>query len=91
MVFKHKVKVEFEDVDYYKITHHTKLIAYLERARVALILSHGLTREDMLNSVGLVLTKMEIKFKNPGRLWDELTVELSVKKLGLVKSSLWLK
>jgi len=36
-----QVTVEFEDVDSYKIAHHTRLIAYLERARVHFLTDLG--------------------------------------------------
>lgn len=71
------VTVEFEDVDAYGIAHHTRLIAYLERARLRLLF------DDM--GVGLkatalpVMYQLDTRFLRPGRLLDELalTAELT--------------
>jgi len=71
------VTVEFEDVDSYKIAHHTKLISYLERCRVRYFSSLGfnLKNPDMI----LVLYHLEVNFKKPAFFQDELHVTVSVK------------
>ncbi len=70
------VTVEFEDVDSYKIAHHTKLISYLERARVRYFTSTGfdLAAEDMT----VVLYHLDMNFKKPAFFQDNLTVSVSL-------------
>ncbi|MCU0662510.1 MAG: acyl-CoA thioesterase [Myxococcota bacterium] len=70
------VTVEFEDVDSFRIAHHTKLVAYLERARVRFLDRHGidLTRTDPHP----VLYDLEVRFKKPARFRDAIEVSVFV-------------
>lgn len=74
--FQFPVTVEFEDVDAYKIAHHTKLISYLERARVRYFTNLGfdLRAEDMT----VVMYHLEVNFKKPAFFQDALTVTVSL-------------
>ena len=71
------ITVEFEDVDSYRIAHHTKLVAYLERARLRLLTSLGmeLSREDLVP----VLYDLQMRFRQPVRLLDRLEVTVHVR------------
>ena len=71
------VHVEFEDVDAYRIAHHTKLIAYLERARVRLFQKYNF--EIIEGKYSIVLHKLDIRFANPAKFLDDLTVIASLK------------
>jgi acyl-CoA thioester hydrolase len=75
--FSIPVIVEFEDVDSYKIVHHTKLISYLERCRVRYFsaLGFNLNNPEMIR----VLYHLEVNFKKPAFFQDELQVTVSVK------------
>jgi YbgC/YbaW family acyl-CoA thioester hydrolase len=70
------VSVEFEDVDSYKIVHHTRLVAYLERARVHFLTELGfdLYPKDLC----IVLFSLEVRFKKPAFLLDQLFVSVFV-------------
>ncbi len=71
------VRVEFEDVDGYRIAHHTKLVAYLERARVAFFRELGL---DVFTAEAVpVLSKLEVRFRKPALFCDALEVCLTVR------------
>lgn len=71
------VTVEFEEVDSFRIAHHTKLIAYLERARLRLLSSLGL---DLWGPGGApVLYELRVRFRKPARLLDRLEVTASVR------------
>jgi acyl-CoA thioester hydrolase len=74
--FSMSVTVEFEDVDAYKIAHHTKLVSYLERARVRYFNSLGfdLEAEDM----AVVLYHLDMNFKKPAFFQDVLSVSVSL-------------
>ncbi len=71
------VTVEFEDVDSYRIVHHTKLVAYLERARLRLLTELGmeLHREDLVP----VLYDLRMRFRQPARVLDRLEVTVFIK------------
>ena len=69
------VTVEFEDVDSFRIAHHTKLLAYLERARLRLLMSLGVD----LAGVAPVVYELGVRFRKPARLLDQLEVEVRVR------------
>lgn len=71
------VTVQFEDVDSYRIVHHTKLIAYLERARVQFFREYGV--ELFKASREMVLYNLTITFKKTARFLDDLSVCVSLK------------
>jgi len=77
------VVVEFEDVDAYGIAHHTKLVAYLERARARFLQSLGvdLARTDL----HLVLYDLAVRFKRTVALLDSLEVTVSVSSVDAVR------
>jgi YbgC/YbaW family acyl-CoA thioester hydrolase len=78
-IYSLPITVEFEDVDSYRIAHHTKFVAYLERARVHFLTSLGL---DLYNEgISIVLYSLEMRFKSPARLLDILTVQVSVESV----------
>jgi acyl-CoA thioester hydrolase len=80
------VTVEFEDVDAYGIAHHTKLVAYLERARVRFLADLGL---DLARSdVHLVLYDLTVRFKRTAVLLDPLEVTVSVTSADAVRLTL---
>ncbi len=76
--FSTPVTVEFEDVDSYRIAHHTKLVAYLERARARFIMDLGL---DVAESrVVPVVYDLQVRFRKPARLFDRLEVTVSLRE-----------
>lgn len=77
------VTVEFEDVDSYHIAHHTKLVAYLERARVRFLSGLGLDLQR--TDPHLVLYHLEMRFKDTVSLLDALEVSVFVKSVDSVK------
>lgn len=86
-MYKYPVTVEFEDIDAYNIAHHTKILAYCERARVHFLLDNGI---DIASSeYGVVITNIQAKFRRPLLIFDQIEIELSVKNLDRIKFS-WL-
>lgn len=71
--FTWPITVEFEDIDSYNIVHNTRLLDYLERARV-----HFLTGEIGLQlypeGTGIVVYSLEVRFNKPAKLLDQLEV-----------------
>ena len=82
-MYNFPVTIEFEDVDSYGIAHHTKIIAYLERARVHFFEENKLDINSI--SFGLVLTNMNIQFKRPLLMLDRVNVELRVNKIDKIR------
>ncbi len=80
------ITVQFEDVDSYRIVHHTKLIAYLERARVYYLAQLGY--DIRKKSCEFVLYSCTITFKSPARLLDELTVSAWLKSVETFRCTL---
>jgi acyl-CoA thioester hydrolase len=74
--YEFPVTVEFEDVDSYQIVHHTKLIAYLERARLRLFTNLGFSLTD--SPVHFVLHKIEMRYLKTAKLLDQLQVSVIV-------------
>jgi acyl-CoA thioester hydrolase len=70
------VTVQFEDVDSYKIVHHTKLITFLERARVQFFRELGYDLFD--NKKEMVLYNLNITFKKTAKFLDDLVVNVSI-------------
>jgi acyl-CoA thioester hydrolase len=75
--FSIPVFVEFEDVDSYKIAHHTKLVSYCERCRVRYFSELGFNLDS--SDVVIVLYHLEVNFKKPAFFRDALRVTISVK------------
>ena len=73
------VTVEFEDVDAYGIAHHTKLVAYLERARLRFLTGIGI--ELGRGPVVPVLYDLKMRFMKPARLLDSLEVSVFVEEV----------
>jgi len=74
--FTTAVTVEFEDVDSYGIAHHTKLVAYLERARLRFLRSLGI---ELLRGPAVgVLYDLRMRFAKPVRMFDELEIAVFV-------------
>jgi acyl-CoA thioester hydrolase len=78
-VYRFQTVVEFEDVDAYGIAHHSRLICFLERARVHFFRDMGIGVGD--GSFQLVLVDLNLKFISPAKMMEQLTVELSVLEL----------
>jgi len=77
--FAYPVTVQFEDVDSYRIVHHTKLVAYLERARVNFLAQRGFEIRE--NTLELVLYSLSMQFKKPAQFLDALMVCVGVKSV----------
>jgi len=71
--------IEFEDVDSYGIAHHSKLINLLERARVHFFHDHGISLST--GDFQLVLANLNVQFKSPAKMMDQVLVELKLEKL----------
>ena len=80
------VTVQFEDVDSYNIVHHTKLVAYLERARVQFLIQRGFDFHD--KNYEMVLYAISMIYKKTARFLDELGISVAVKSTETFKCTL---
>ncbi len=71
------IRVEFEDVDSYKIAHHTKLLAYLERARTHYFRNMGISLGELPFAV--LVQQVSMRFISSAKLFDEVTVSAAIK------------
>lgn len=74
--YTHTVRVEFEEVDSYRIVHHSKLLIYLERARTHFFYDHGIALENMPYAV--LVYRANLRFIKPAYFFDELSVEVTI-------------
>lgn len=77
--FQIPVTVEFEDVDSYNIAHHTKMVAYLERARVRFFMSQGYKFGE--STIHPVLYNVNMVFKKTVQIMDELMIAVFIDSL----------
>jgi acyl-CoA thioester hydrolase len=83
------LRVAFDEVDMYGIVHHSKLLVYLERARIAMFVAGGMTPGTLEETgFGLVVVDAQMRFRTPARFPDELVVETSVLKVSPVTVTL---
>lgn len=82
-MYIYPVTVEFEDIDSYSIAHHTKIIAYLERARVHFFIDNNFDINSF--QYGLIITNMHIQFKIPLLMMEKIEIILQIKKIDKIR------
>ena len=83
------LRVYYEDTDAGGIVYHANYLCFAERARTEFLHKMGLTNRKMLTQdIGIVVTHLEIDYKQPAFLEDKLTVETSVVKMGAATMTL---
>ena len=71
-----ELTVQFDEIDSFRIAHHTKLVAYLERPRIRLLANIGF---DMVNPpFAAAIYSMNLDFKKTARLLDNLQVSSQI-------------
>jgi acyl-CoA thioester hydrolase len=85
-VITYPVTVQFEDVDSYRIVHHTKLVTYLERGRVHFLSRAGFDIRSKNHE--MVLYTITMTFKKPARFLDELIVSVYLQSRETFKCTL---
>ena len=77
---KLKLSVYLEDTDAQGIVYHANYLKYFERARSRIFKAHGLDSGPATAQPMFVVHEMNIKFKQPARLSDELEVTTEFEK-----------
>ena len=83
MEHKFKLHTYYEDTDIGGIVYHANYLKYAERARTEFLHSLGMTNNLLFEKdVMIVVARIEIDYKRPAFLEDELCVHTSVENLG---------
>ena len=82
MEYKQKIKIYHSDTDCYNVVWHGSYVKWLEAGRVEFCEKAGI-RFTELDKTGILLPVVElnIRYKNPARLFDELEVKTSLSEL----------
>jgi acyl-CoA thioester hydrolase len=80
------IRVRYAETDRMGFLHHANYLVYFEQARTELLRSRGLSYKD-LEDEGylLVVAKMEIRYRQPARYDDELTIRTTVARVTSVR------
>jgi acyl-CoA thioester hydrolase len=75
------IRVRYAETDRMGLLHHANYLVYFEQARTELLRSRGVTYKE-LEDQGflLVLAKASVRYKNPARYDDELTIRTTVSR-----------
>jgi acyl-CoA thioester hydrolase len=73
------IRVRYAETDRMGLLHHANYLVYFEQARTELLRDAGLTYRDVEDAgFFLVLTKVEVKYRQPARYDDLLTIRTTV-------------
>ena len=80
----HPIRVYYEDTDAGGIVYYANYLKFFERARTEWLRALGIQQQDLLDGqdVAFVVRSASVEYLGAARLDDELTLRLSVEKLG---------
>lgn len=80
------IRVRYAETDRMGLLHHANYLVYFEQGRTELLRSRGLAYKD-LEDQGylLVLTHAEVRYRNPARYDDMLTLRTTVERVTSVR------
>ena len=83
-VFTWTVRVYYEDTDAGGIVYYANYLKFFERARTEWLRSLGISQQTLLDeeSAAFVVRSAAVEYLSSARLDDEVTLKLSVEKLG---------
>lgn len=83
-IFRHPVRVYYEDTDMAGIVYYANYLRYIERGRSEWVRAVGMDQNRMKDEDGIVFAvrRVEADYLAPARLDDELVVETWVASLG---------
>ncbi len=82
-IFSWPVRVYYEDTDTGGIVYHANYLKFFERARTEFLRALGWHQQQMLEdqTFAFVVSRMDIQFKRPAKLDDELVITTEVVNL----------
>lgn len=83
-VFTWTVRVYYEDTDAGGIVFYANYLKFFERARTEWLRAAGINQQELIDTdnAGFVVKSATIDYHAPARLDDELTLTLTIEKLG---------
>ena len=83
-VFTWTVRVYYEDTDAGGIVYYANYLKFFERARTEWLRSLGIHQQDLLSTeaAAFVVRSASVEYLGAARLDDQLTLRLSIEKLG---------
>ena len=87
MKFYREIKVYYHDTDAYNITWHGNYLKWYEEARCEMCNEIGLPLDKITKEEGIVfpLVNVNLRYKTPAKLYDELIIETSIKEFSRTK------
>ncbi|MBM3550917.1 MAG: tol-pal system-associated acyl-CoA thioesterase [Alphaproteobacteria bacterium] len=87
------IRVYYEDTDFSGLVYHASYLRFMERARTEMLRALGLDQRALLDGAAgapifFVVRSMDIDFRRPATMDDELTVETEALRLGGASLSL---
>lgn len=79
-MFVHREQVRFRDLDPMGHVNNAVFLTYIESARFAFL--HHLGAATTLEEMGLIVARVEIDFRAPVRLGDEVEVSVRASRFG---------
>jgi len=77
-----KIRVRYGETDQMGVVYHANYATYFEVGRTEWLRQYGITYKSMEDTgILLPVISLEIKYKNPAKYDDELTVVTSIKNL----------
>jgi len=82
-VFSWPLRVYYEDTDLSGVVYHANYLKFFERARTEWLRALGCSQEQLRQEVQVVFTvsRIEVTFRSPARLDDELVATVAVTEL----------
>ncbi|GAA5101268.1 tol-pal system-associated acyl-CoA thioesterase [Wohlfahrtiimonas larvae] len=83
LVFRLPIRVYYEDTDAGGVVYHSIYLNFMERARTEWMLNRGINLNDYAaqEQKMFVVKSIQVDYKKPAHLCDDLIVETSVAKL----------
>lgn len=87
MIYKHPVRVYYEDTDMAGIVYYANYLRYIERGRSEWVREIGMDQRQMKDEDGIVFVvrRVEADYLGSAKLDDELIVETEVKSVSGVR------
>ncbi|WP_293391792.1 tol-pal system-associated acyl-CoA thioesterase [Nevskia sp.] len=81
--FSWPLRVYYEDTDVSGVVYHANYLKFFERARTEWLRSLGYSQESLRHEVQVAFTvsRVEVAFRSPARLDDELIVTVAIAEL----------
>ena len=82
-IFKHLIKVYYEDTDVGGVVYYSNYLKFLERARTEMINSIGLSNKKLLeeHKTLIIVKSCNVEYLSPSKLEDRLQIYSSIESI----------